>query len=436
MAQTTIHRNWLAFRKETTVAQPPADWAAVDDGIYVIEHLSADPSTVKQTLIDDLTLERRLFDVGGRTRIKGLRNTTLSVGVKLHGTGVTTAVGEEVESTYLSEILVHCMGGMHQSTSVLLTGGTATVPTLADTTGIIPGCLIAFQDVTSPTAADTGKLHVRRVLSLIEDTSITLSEALPFTPANTDIAHGTITLYPDEDVLEDAVAGEGGLETFSWFIKKAKTGTELLWQLVGSVASFSVEGLDRGQLPSIKLDIMAANFKHGGEDGLTNPAFGTPVGNAQLSMGLDVQLNIGSYGATTLVPRDVNKVAFDVGFKRIAVETTTEKTHDFEGLASYSATPGNPNFKITLLPYQDDVYGELADGTAKRVTFYQPGDGSGAGKCWAIHMPKAQWAETPQRADVNEVHGLSVELRSMPATDCSGGSNEDLERARFLIALA
>ena len=73
-------------------------------------------------------------------------------------------------------------------------------------------------------------------------TAITLSEALPFTVASGDIAHPTITPYWVSSVLKDAVTGPS---TFHWFFKKAKTGTDLLWTVEGSVASFKLDGIAR-----------------------------------------------------------------------------------------------------------------------------------------------------------------------------------------------
>lgn len=434
MAQTSIHRNWLAFYPETTVATPPADWAA--SGV-AIEHTSVDIAPVKQAWIPDPTLEGRAFAVGTRRMIAGIRNVNATVGIKLHGTGAETAAGEQVADTYLCKLLRHCMGGTHRGTSRTVAGGTATKPTVDDSSGIIPGSLVAFEDTTSPAAVNAGKVHFRRVLSIDSETDeLTLSEALPFTPAENDKAHAAVTAYLDEDILEDAVASAGGPHTLSWFVKQAKSGTDHLWQLEGSVASMQLQGLGRGELPSLQLGIMAANFRVGGADGLTNPSFSSIEGHAQLSMGLDVLCSIQDYGTTSINLQDVNQAAFDPGFTRTPVPTTTEKTHRFEGLASWTFTPGNTRFTVTLLPYSDDWYTDLHAGQFFRINFYQPGDGSGAGKGWCLHIAKAQLVETPSRATVEQVHAVQLVFQAMEPDDCSGGSNEDLEMSRFLIGLA
>lgn len=432
MAQTTIHRNWLAFYPETTVCTPPASWA--NDGV-AIEHISVDVASIKQTWHADPTLEGRAFAVGTRRVIAGVRNVNATVGIKLHGLGAVTDSGSQVPDTYLAKLLKHCMGGVHRGTSRAVTGGTTTEPTVDDATGIIPNSLVAFEDATSPAAADVGKVHFRRVLS-IDTLTLTLDEELPFTPADGDKAHGAVTAYLDEDVLEDAVASANGPHTLSWFVKKAKAGTDHLWQLEGSVASMQLQGLGRGELPSIQLAIMAANFRHGGADSLTNPSFSSIEGHAQLSMGLDVLCSIQDYGTTAINLQDVHQVSFDPGFTRSAVPTITEKTHRFEGLASWSFQPGDTRFSVTLLPYSDDWYADLHAGQEFRIRLYQPGDGSGAGKGWSLEIPRAQLVETPNRADVEQVHGVALVFQAMEPDNATGGSNENLEKSRFLIGLA
>lgn len=435
MAQASQHVNELAFYPETTVNTPPGDWGA--DGV-TIEHLSADPASIKQVWLDDPTLEARIMKVGTRDKIAGIRNVDMTVGIKLHGVGEETAAGDQAPNTYLAKILKHTMGGVHRGTSRSVTGGTAVAVQVDNSTGIEVGSLVAFEDTTSPTAANTGRVHFRRVLSIAAGPPIvlTLSEALPFTPANGDAAHAAITGYLDEDVLEDAVASAGGPHTFSWFVKKHKSGTDHLWELTGSVASMQVQGLSRGELPSMQLSIMAANFKHGGADGLTLPTFGAAEGHAQLSMGRNLLCSIQDYGTTTLNLQDVNQVSFEPGFARSKVETTTEKTHGFEGLASYSVTPGKTRFTCTLLPFGDDYYADLHAGQKFRINFYMPGDGSGAGKGFCIHIAKAQLVETPSRAVVGDVQGIQLVFEAQEPDDCTGGSNTNLKLSKFLIGLA
>lgn len=432
MAVRSIHRNYLGIFAETTPCVPPASWQ--NDGTW-IEHLKSDTNSIKQILLTDPTLEGRIMSVGKRKKIKGLRNCEFSTEIKMHGTGVVTADGVQVANTYLSTILKHCMGGIVRGYATTLTGGSTTVPEVDDATGIVPGMLLYFQDTTTPSQELTGKPQQRRVLS-VDGLEVTLSEALPFTPANGDIVNGTITAHPDEEYLEDAVAAGG---TFAWFVQKTKAGsggTDHLWVIEGSVASFQLQNLSRGQLPSLALNVMGANFRHGGVDGLANVTPPTIEGQAQLSMGLDVQCSIQNYGTTTINEVDVNQCSFDVGFTRERVETTTENIDRFEGTATYTIKPGSTKFTCTLVNYDDAWYQKLEEGQEFRINFYQPGPGNGAGSAWGLHVPRAQLMSTPGRADVNEVHGVTLEFEAMEPDDTTGGSNVELEKAVFLFGMA
>jgi len=434
MAQNTIHEARLAYFRETTVCEPPADWAASGTPI---EFVSFDTSGIKQEHLDDPTAEARFFAVGVRRKIKGIRNCGASVVLKLHGTGVVTADTDTVVQTALGDMIEHCMGGLHLGTSTTFTGGTATVPIVDDLTDIIPGCMIAAQDITSPTAANLGKVWARRVLSVNVGTkAVTLSEALPFTPAATDPCHAAITGYLRSSILVDAVASAGGPHTFCWYFVNGDTSApeDLIWRVDGAVASMKIEGLGRGELPTLALDIMGANFAHGDTDGLTNVDLGEPQGHAQLSMGLDVVLSIAVYGNTAINSIDANTVAFEPGYTRAPVKTTTERTHRFEGLASWTVAPGQTKFTVTLLPYGEAWYAALAEGQEYRITLTQPGMGSGAGAGWCLHLPRAQLVTTPARADVDNVHAVSLEFHAMEPADTTGGSNVDLQKSRFTLS--
>lgn len=427
----TIHENWLGFSAESTVCQPVADPAA---SATWIEHITFDTAGIKQAMIDDMTLETRAFAVGTRHVRKGLRNGQISATLKLHGTGVETADGVQVAQTYIGSILGHCMGGVHRGTSHLVVDGTATEVELAAVTGIIPGCMLAFEDTTSPTEQYEGKPQPRRVIAVDAGTKVvTLSEELPFVPAAGDIAHPCITPYLVSSVLKNAVAGP---TTYHWYIKKAESNTDLLYTLEGSVASMKIENIGRGQLPTIGLDVMFANFRHGAGDGLdTSWAPTTFVGHAQLAMGLDAQVAISEYGDDTYNPLDANNATFEPGFTRVRVETQTEKIDRFQGTATYSFAPGMTKFTCTVTPYDIEWYNGLAAEKEYRISLFQPGDGTGAGKGWVLHMGRAQLVNTPARVDMNENHAVTLEFRAMEPDDCTGGSNVNLEKTRFTLAI-
>jgi len=433
MAHKHIHPQALAFAAETTPCEAPADWTAET----AIEFISMDLSGVKETLVADMTAERRTMAVGDRAPVPGIRNCSASFVLKMHGVGTETADTMQVPNTALAKIFRHCMGQAIRGYSTTISGpGTTAIPIVAATTGIIPGVMLGFEDTTSPTEQNTGIVHFRRVIAVNGGTkAVTLSEVLPFTPADGDVVHGCITAAFSHSYLVDAVAA-GGL--FQWFAKREEGNTDddLLWALEGCVASFSLDSLARGSLPQIKLDVQAANFRHGAEDGLNNVALAAPEGSAQLSMGTNVRLLLSPTSSNTEVEVDCNDFSLDVGLTRKPTPTTTERLHRFDGLSSYSYDPSKSYINAKVVGYTDDFYAALKAGTTWRVTYYQPGDGTGGGKGWCVHAGKARLVETPARVDIDMVHGTNLKLQLVEPADCTGGSNEDLEKSRFVIAMA
>lgn len=314
MQHRSILRSYFAGPAPEAVPCVPdaGGWAAQQ----WLEHLAVDVTGLEEALIVDPTLERRMLPTGKRIKIRGIRNGTFSARVKLHGTGAVTAIDSQVAETGLAKTLKHCLGGLHRTYSRTIVSGTTTVITFANTktAGFIPGCLVAFEDTTAPDTSSEGKLHFARVIAVDDGAdTITLSEELPFTPAAGDIAHSTITIYPVESFLEDAVTA-GGLA--SWLIKKTRADTDHLWEALGCVATMGIANLGRGQLPEVSLAIMTANFNHTAYDDLVDPVPGTALGFPQLSMGRDAHMLLSPYDATDREEVEYNAAAFEPGIAR------------------------------------------------------------------------------------------------------------------------
>ncbi len=417
-----------SFYAEPSPCTPPADFAA--DGTR-IEFISINLDGVKQELLVDPTAEDRHFAVGTRARRPGRRNGTFSLVTKMHGTGTITADGDTVAQTYLGTLLAHCMGGVHLGTARVITGGSATVPELDSVTGIVPGCMLAFEDASTPADRYDGFPVCRRVLS-ITGLAVTLSEALPWTPAADDPVHPCVTLYLDAHVLRDATAAAG---TLCWYVRHGDDES-LNYRLDGCVLSPKIEGLAPGGLPSINFEGMCANFLQGTADGLADIAdLGTAEGEPQLSMSLDVTLSIQEVGTTTVNLIDPAAIAFEPGYARSKVETVGSSIHRFHGLATYSVTSGQTKFNVTVAEHTNEWYAGLQTGKRYRITLTQPGAGAGAGAGFCIHLPNARLVETPGKTAVGDNHGMTLAFEAAEAADTTGGSNVNLQKSRFVIAL-
>lgn len=426
--QFLIHEQSAAFAIETAPCVPPADWTLAT----AVEFVEFDIDGVKQEMLVDPTAEERAFAVGNRQRVAGRRNAEFGVSLKLHGTGVVTATGQQVAHTYLTILAKHCTGGMHRGTSREVVSGDTLVIKLDDATGIAVGSLVAFEDITAPTPQNDGFPAARRVVAvdLVED-EITLSEALPFTPAEGDLCHAVATAYLDAHVLRDAVAVPGG-GTLQWRVRKGDTEA-LNILLEGCVLSFGIENLSLGALPTMQLAGLCANFRWGAADGVADLQLGTPVGEPQLSLSLDTVVSIQELAETAENRLDINTITFAPGIVRSKVETVTGKTYRFHGLATYSVTPAQTTLQVTLAEVRNLWYAGLQAGKAYRVSITQPGAGAGAGQGWTIHLPCARLVETPGRADVGDNHGVTLSFEASEASDIASPANPDMAKSRFLL---
>lgn len=426
--QHLVTEKTISIFPEVTPCVPPDDWAA--DGT-AIEFVSINLDGVAEEQIVDPTAEARHFAVGNRQRRRGRRNGTHSLVVKQHGTGVVTADGDTVVQTYLGTLWAHCLGAVHLGTSHVITGGTATQPILDSVAGIVPGCMLAFQDTTSPVSRDLGMPVCRRVLS-ISTLTLTLSEALPWTPAAGDPVHAAITVYPHAHNLRDAVAAGG---TLAIYVREGDDES-LNTRLDGCVHSAKLDGLALGSLPTLTMEGMHANWARGDEDGLADIAdLGEPEGEPQLSMGLDVSISIQEYGNSAINEIDAAAVTFETGITRSRVETVTGKTFRFHGTATYTVASGQTTMAITVAAHLSDWYEGMQAGKSYRVTMTQPGAGAGAGSGWCVHMPRARLVATPGKADVNGNYGTTLSFEASEPDDTTGGSLVDLQKARFLVAM-
>lgn len=429
MASRSTKSSRWAYYEETTQGQPPADWGAsgklMDHTIAVVEAVGG----VAQTLVKNRVMDSRPFDTGTETYIKGIRNVEAKTGGYLHGSGVVTDDGDQIALTDFMTLLKHCLGGIHRANSTTLTGGTTTEPLVTAATNIIPGCLIGFEDTTSPTEANTGIVHVRRVLE-VDTLTLTLDEALPFTPANGDKVHAMATIYPSADRIDMS----DPVQTMSLFFQGHPSDTSKLWQLHACAGSLSL-AFPRGDGPTWEINWLAANFKQGNaEGGLAAPTWaGSPYGFAPLAIGRRTEFSLGQVGTTTSGVKQLHSLEFNVGYPAVRDETITEVDYLVEGTARYTIDlESEPSFTVITSSHTDQWEEDLQDDVEYRMRYTQL---AAAGKVWCVMQPRCQFMESPSVVDQTGLYGSSLKFISRPPVDTVGGSNEDLQKARVLIGI-
>lgn len=419
---TSTKPSQLAYFQEVTQGTGPADGAAWVAGATQIRHLgeTLDVSGIEQAVVEDERSQDDIFSV--EYSVKGLRNTSFPFSVYMTGSGATTAPAAQISETPLMTLLEHCLGGLHRSNSTLLAGGGHTTTTINVTaaTNIVHGCLIAVEDVTD------GTIAVRRVLD-VNTLAVVLDEALPFTPVDTDIVHGMATIYVDETVLVDSSVGP---TTMSWLIQKGLAAALENFEMNGCKTELKSISLQRGGLPTLAFETMAASFDPPGT--APTPTWtATPSGFAPVSIGPDTVVTYQTQGTTTLAPIHVSDFSVEVGVPVVAVDTNTEVEDGMEGRQGYTTQPADTTVTMNIVPFGSSHWTQFAADTLRRVRFYKRAN---EGQLFAVHFSRCE-IKPPKRGTSGAVSSSQVMLRAHKDATSSEAANQQMWRSKILLGI-
>lgn len=426
----------LAFATEQVQGTPSDD---VNDYAR-IDHIEADVSGIEQVLIEDPVMEDDWQDSGQRRRIMGLRNTEMPISMHWHGTGFETANDAQVAETDVGKLLEHALGGRTRGYSKAVVGGTPTVIELANVTNIEPGDFLAFEDLTDPSIPNNGVVYIRRIIAVDAGppATVTLEEALPFTPAAGDKANGCEVSYIDSDVLEDS---SGAPERcLSWLVRKKDLNNEI-WRLVGTKSELSITQLARGQTPLLGFAVRSGNFQSLADipaiaDPIKDIAENLPLessGEAALVVGHRTTLSLAPYGDDTLTKIDCASIEMSTGVPVVPFETTTEVDHNMQGLGCWSSNSDNTAFDMQIAPFDDSYEEALQAGTAFRFMYHQPAP---VGRAWAICCPQVFLDKTETRVETGPVSGGSIRVRAIRDEPNASAPNSKRWRSKLILVRA
>lgn len=419
----------LAFFEETTAGQPPADWS--DSGVR-IDHTAVEfDGLFDQEILVDPRMEGQendWADVGQRELIKGARGSgTGTFSMLLTGVeDLSPSDGAAPSETALSKLLKHCLGGQDIGTSHDVTGGTTTSLTMASTTGLELGAFVGVQDLTSPSSENSGRVFIRRITALVVDTSVTLDEALPFTPANGDLAVGCITHYVDPDVLEDSTGAAG--RTLSLY--HAGKTSEQVHVAYACALTMGLSDLSRNAVPQVAFTAQCGNWG-------TSPAVSQDA-DTWAAAGIGAQI-IGrytrfwfeDYGTTTSTKKGIGSMEIGPLVERSKIEAITSGGENLESMVGYSSTAGTETtVTLNIAGYDDDWEADLQADTYKVARYAHE---SQPGKSWAIHFPRCQIRQTPKPSPVSDIQGTSVTL--LACRDTTTTATTALWRSKVAIVL-
>ena len=411
-----------AFFQETVQGQGPTDWASEGTPFFFIKD-SIDPAAAAtQTMVEDERqrdrIQKQFLMIHG---IKG--GTSYAAQCYIHGSeDVSRAASDQAPVTPFMELLEHGFGGMRRPTSQACAAGwNTTSGDLDAVTGLAPGDWLGFVD------AD-GRIHPRRIQSIATNT-ITLNMALPFSPADGDVARGLPYFYIDEQRLSDSSAGP---YTLSLLTEIGLRSFRKQWETNGNVFAPTTITCERNAVPKIDWAVMAASF-HTPEDG-TSPDWSgvSTAGQAGKVVGVDTRCLIADRGATAVDSVQLSSFVANTGIERVPIETQTQYSDGMPGRAGYSLADTQATMVMTLTNDPDDYLDDFNAATLKQVLYERLStDGIG----WAIYAPRAQISPTPTFAPSDANRGQSLTFELLADEDTPAGATAAAWESRIQIVL-
>jgi len=403
MATTQLTSRVTPFQ-EVTAGTPPANAAAWASETSM-RHVSAsvDLSALVQSMLEDERSQLNITDDEPMIRgISGGGNIEVPTDFYMHGTGQTPADGAAITEDELSTLIEHAVGGMNLGTSdELVVAGAHTTTDIELTDTLADGTWVGLDDsdgithlrrVESSSAGGVGRVHV-------------LHRALPFTPADGDLARGCVVYYLDEDPLEDSSQGP---YTFSWLYETGRASNRETWECRGCKSSLASIKTDRNELAMLSFATKIGSF-------ITPEASPVPThtiaqtGSAGSVVGPRTNVWVQDVGTTTNTTSQVSAFEVDPGIVNEPIETQTEDGTNLPGLFGYTLGRNPCTVTMTLVPFGNTPLSDFIARTTKSIQWERT---AAAGSAWSLYMPRATLDETPASAEASTVLAASLKYRA------------------------
>lgn len=419
----------FAYYAESTAGTPPADW---DASGTLCEAVAIDPSGITQSHHQDETLEERWSMFQRRNVVHGVKSDAGATSEHyLTGHGQQPAASSSATATWLSGLITHGMGGSDITSTEDITSGTTTTIEVASVTNWEEGAFVAVEDLTSPASADDGVAYIRRItdISGVGPYTVTLDEALPFTPANGDIARSCIAHYLDPDVQEDSTGASG--RTMSLKIERA--GDRSVWECTGCAATFNLTNLGRDQQPRISLEWMIGDWETYATVTKTTWTQ-SPTNVPARTIGVHTHAFVQEKGTTTQNDLSINALDVQPNIPRASIDQINESSFGMHARAGYTADAEQATtVQITTASHGIDWEDKDQANTRYTVRISQV---AGGGYGWAIHMTNCKIVATPVYQQVGPNAGWQLTFQADEEDDNAGASTPHLWRSRIIIVQA
>ena len=386
------YRSGTTFNTTHTAPSTAATWDAVNS--TKLRVLSCDLSGLEYPGEEDPTLESQLLR--GRAKVPTLRKgvvkfTTWAEGAKSDLTANPMA-------TLLSKIAGGIASPASARTATAITAG-GDVDTIAST-GIGAKVQVGQALLCGVRGDGDGEAEVR-IIEAEDTNAVNVTMNLQAAMITNAVAVISTTVFPDPTATQ----------SFLDFLALGHSAEDQV-QAVGGMGTFTVEGLNPGELPKFGFEVQCADWQEVASGNRASLAPAT-VASGDLPA---ANRGLGGFflGDASSNTRTVFKVA-DVTFKPGVTYEPVPGMNGVNGIEGWQKVPSVPTLECTVLMEgstdpMPGFYDDWVAGTAKQLIVQC---GSTATKCMAIDMPYCVFDAAPVRATIGNLQAVKVALRGI-----------------------
>jgi hypothetical protein len=389
------------------------DYSVAGTEIYVIE---PDVSALDQQNIEsENNRPRRTFV---HDMIRSLKSgSEVPLGLYMTAAGATAAEAAQAVATPQSDIFKACLGGRNLGWSIGFSGGTAAAPEIdADPGYVVGDPIFAYDDSTG-----TGEFYI---IEAIVGTVLTLDRDLHFVPDPADVAHAVISIYLDEDALNDH--DDVDHTTLGWLVQGEDTDD--VYVIRGCKPSLEIEGITAGEPVKAAITNMVTDWA----PAPAAVAFPGPVSGIAPNVpgtGCDTIFRIAAIGSPLADVDARGTITPNLG---VSWEAVTGP-NGCEGVHGYVATgvgEGGPQVSVEYeRAYQDGWFAETKYHMLTQV-------GATPSDAWGIYWPQLEYRVAPKRVAESEVttHALDFRAQENPGS-VAGLTGNDINQRRSPVLI-
>lgn len=401
-----LPRKIAVFEETAFVTGGPADWST--NGTYMFA-IGVDTSGVVQATVANEN--NVIFPRQKHANIKALRNSSMSLGVYMHGSTAHAEEAAQAVAYHLATIFRAALGGQRlgYSAGVADAGANTDEIEIDADPGFEVGDWICLYDAST----DTPYLH--RIEAIAEGPPIvlTLDRDVEFTvdSGGGDTVKAVIDIYVHQYATTQH--DHAGHKTLQFLVQGDLS--EDVQIMKGCKPTLSIEPITAGTPLQATMEVAVTTFE--GADDATQDDFGsaTPVGEAGLvpGIGATTRVLLADFGDPLATVPSRGQITIGPG----PTYQPVTGANGYEGVHGYVDDVSQDTTLELMVPFDADYPTEFRDETFKHCLI-QVGEGENV---VGFYFPKLEYATEPVRNDEGSLTGCTLSFRGH-LNDASPGS--------------